>query len=92
MCSCLLHTHAQLGLLAKSCMETTDKNHAVPGEVLGLLYYNLDDSQLAYLNTSSSWDVNLYAQLDAYRYHPTDAYWLLDAITPFAQVSTRTKL
>lgn len=63
----------------------------IAGEVLAILFFNLDDEQLAYLQTRPGYTPNqdLDTVLDHYAALPQSAYSLLDTVSPALQVSTR---
>lgn len=58
------------------------------GEVLAILFFNLDDEQLAYLVSRPGLRSGsaFLSTLDSYAAHPQDAYDLLDALSPSAKV------
>ena len=57
------------------------------GEAMAILLFNLDPEHRAYLQASTDYDKELYAELDALLLQPLDAARLLDYQPPTVQVA-----
>lgn len=60
----------------------------MPGEVLAILYFNLDDEQQGYLQSSATYDPVLFGVLDSFQDDAWDAANLLNSIPIYTQVSS----
>ena len=59
----------------------------MPGEVLSILYFNLDAEQQGYLRSSPTYDPVLFGELDSFQDDPWNAANLLDSISINSQVT-----